>query len=478
MAIRLVVGCSRHRRRHGMIGTLRFAASSLPGSTSTLRGLRIPTTLRTNQSSCTMDESALKTTSPELAAPSSSTDFKRPLSGLFAINKPSGVTSMSLLESLKELFLSSKLFVENPEPHQLAKGKKSRKNKYWQKKNQAKAIKIGQGGTLDPLASGVLIIGLNSGTKKLSNFLDCSKSYRSTGILGCKTDSYDSDGKTVGLSSWKHVKPDDIRKACQSIQGEHWQIPPIYSALKMDGKPLYEYARNNIPLPRPIEARRCEVVKIEMVEWKEAGEHSYKWPTEMISEEESKIFQRAETLVKQTGVVKSESAQPPKAPAPEPDKSIGPTKREPSPEKEENPPKKIKLQDQHDGPEDPQLPTSNPSEAQETTNTVSMDDNGKSPVFTLEMTVSSGTYVRTIVHDIGQAISSAATVVSLIRTRQGDFCLDTKTNETTDSKRLPCMEWSVFEKAIQSRTNDSEDPCDGAGLREWERDLLKHIQVS
>jgi tRNA pseudouridine55 synthase len=178
-----------------------------------------------------MDESALKTTSPELAAPSSSTDFKRPLSGLFAINKPSGVTSMSLLESLKELFLSSKLFVENPEPHQLAKGKKSRKNKYWQKKNQAKAIKIGQGGTLDPLASGVLIIGLNSGTKKLSNFLDCSKSYRSTGILGCKTDSYDSDGKTVGLSSWKHVKPDDIRKACQSIQGEHWQIPPMCVSL-------------------------------------------------------------------------------------------------------------------------------------------------------------------------------------------------------------------------------------------------------
>ncbi|PLW45752.1 hypothetical protein PCANC_08045 [Puccinia coronata f. sp. avenae] len=412
MAIRLVVGCSRHRRRHGMIGTLRFAASSLPGSTSTLRGLRIPTTLRTNHLPA-------RWTNPhkdDEPGAGGTVLFDRTSNGLFLgslrsttewrhVDVPTGIT--------KGTFLVLQA-------------------------NQAKAIKIGQGGTLDPLASGVLIIGLNSGTKKLSNFLDCSKSYRSTGILGCKTDSYDSDGKTLANRS-----KENIGKSHQS--------------LKMDGKPLYEYARNNIPLPRPIEARRCEVVKIEMVEWKEAGEHSYKWPTEMISEEESKIFQRAETLVKQTGVVKSE---------------------EPSPEKEENPPKKIKLQDQHDGPEDPQLPTSNPSEAQETTNTVSMDDNGKSPVFTLEMTVSSGTYVRTIVHDIGQAISSAATVVSLIRTRQGDFCLDTKTNETTDSKRLPCMEWSVFEKAIQSRTNDSEDPCDGAGLREWSETSLKHIQVS
>jgi len=186
--------------------------------------------LQTRHFASTMDESTDKT-SAQTAAASSSTDFKRPLSGLFAINKPSGVTSMSLLESLKELFLSSKLFVENPEPYSLEKGKKSRKNKYWQKKNQAKALKIGQGGTLDPLASGVLIIGLNSATKKLSNFLDCSKAYRTTGILGCKTDSYDSDGKTVGLSSWKHVKPEDIRKACQSIEGEHWQIPPMCVSL-------------------------------------------------------------------------------------------------------------------------------------------------------------------------------------------------------------------------------------------------------
>jgi tRNA pseudouridine55 synthase len=166
-------------------------------------------------------------------APSSSSiaDFhNRQLSGLFAINKPSGTVSMTLLESLKELFLSSKLFVDNPEPFQIEKttgAKKSRKNKYWQKKNQAKAIKIGQGGTLDPLASGVLIIGLNSATKKLSNFLDCSKAYRTTGILGCKTDSYDSDGKMVGLAGWKHVKPEDIRRECGLIKGEHWQIPPM-----------------------------------------------------------------------------------------------------------------------------------------------------------------------------------------------------------------------------------------------------------
>jgi len=465
-----VLRCSR-RTLHLQAELIRitFAASIFhrPGRLSSLQ---------TRHFASTMDESTDKT-SAQTAAASSSTDFKRPLSGLFAINKPSGVTSMSLLESLKELFLSSKLFVENPEPYSLEKGKKSRKNKYWQKKNQAKALKIGQGGTLDPLASGVLIIGLNSATKKLSNFLDCSKAYRTTGILGCKTDSYDSDGKTVGLSSWKHVKPEDIRKACQSIEGEHWQIPPIYSALKMDGKPLYEYARNNLPLPRPIEARRCEVLKIEMVDWQEGGHHSYRWPTKMISEEESRIFQRAENMIKETGVVKSEPAQTQKVSSDD-EKLEGTTKREASLEKEEVPPKKIKLEDRSGVPNVAQSSSDNPPSGQEATEVVNMDDNGKSPAFTLEMTVSSGTYVRTIVHDIGQAVSSAATVVSLIRTRQGDFCLDTKTNNLDDSKSLPCMEWSVFQKAIESRTSGSDNACDQAGLRDWEQELLKHIQVS
>ncbi|KAI7955003.1 hypothetical protein MJO28_005403 [Puccinia striiformis f. sp. tritici] len=435
-----------------------------------------------------MDKSTKKTSS-EPAAPPSSNNFKCPLSGLFAINKPSGVTSMSLLEAMKELFFTSKLFVENPEPYEIqtgtnenGKGKKSRKNKYWQKKNQAKAIKVGQGGTLDPLASGVLIIGLNSATKKLSNCLDCSKSYRTIGILGCKTDSYDSDGKVVGLSSWKHVKPEEIRKECQSIKGEHWQIPPIYSALKMDGKPLYEYARNNIPLPRPIEARRCQLLEIEMVDWKESGEHSYKWPTEMISEEESKIFQLAENLVKQTGIIKSESTKLKNNQTENgPEKFNESTKREPSLEQEENNPKKVKLVDGSSGNSEAQSSIKNQPVAPESKDVVTMDDNGKSPVFTLEMTVSSGTYVRTIVHDIGQAVSSAATVVSLIRTRQGDFSLDTESdtsNRTGGSKTLPCIDWSVFEKAIQSRSNGSDYPPNEAGLRKWEQELLKHIQVS
>ncbi|WAQ85248.1 hypothetical protein PtA15_5A822 [Puccinia triticina] len=485
-----------------------------PRSTS-YNSLEISQDSRRNYHSVKMDES-VKKASPEAAKASSPlADFKRPLSGLFAINKPSGLISMTLLESLKELFQSSKLFVENPEPFQLQQTgpvKKSRKNKYWQKKNQAKAIKIGQGGTLDPLASGVLIIGLNSATKKLSNFLDCSKVYRTTGILGCKTDSYDSDGKTIGLSSWKHVKPEDIHKECALIKGEHWQIPPIYSALKMDGKPLYEYARNNIPLPRPIEARRCEVFDIKMVDWKEGGEHPYQWPTKMMSEEESQIFQRAESLIKETGVVKSDKLAKSKEIQKGSEAFNEPTKREASLDQqeqsdskkikleEENNSKKIKPDDANDSetikpeqgndsktmkPEDGSSGAKNAqnsSAGQESTNSVNLEEKEKSPAFTLEMTVSSGTYVRSIVHDIGQAVSSAATVVSLIRTRQGDFCLDPQASRSVatpagDPKSFPCIEWSVFENAIQSRSNGSDEPVDESGLREWERELLKHIQV-
>jgi tRNA pseudouridine55 synthase len=210
-----------------------------------------------------------------------------------------------------------------------------------------------------------------------------------------------------------------------------------YSALKMDGKPLYEYARNNIPLPRAIEARRCEVSEIAMVEWKEAGEHPYKWPTKMMSEEDSKIFQRAEHLVQQTGVVKGSNSSslvvPPKQEAQEGTSTTlnQSSKRElPLEQEEEKESKKIRLEEQNEpkrveseqpndptktkleegndprvvkpedgsrGAKDAQSSTNDHPTNQENSDGITMEDNGKAPVFTLEMTVSSGTYVRTIV---------------------------------------------------------------------------------
>ncbi|MBW0504430.1 hypothetical protein O181_044145 [Austropuccinia psidii MF-1] len=390
-------------------------------------------------------------------------DYKVPLSGLFAINKPSGVISMSLLESLKSLFLTSKLFVKDTNEF-----KNIIKNRNFKRKKQHQILKIGQGGTLDPLASGVLVIGLNSATKKLSQFLHCTKTYKTVGLLGCQTDSYDSQGKVVRLANWRHVTDHQIQKSCQSIKGKNRQIPPIYSALKMDGKPLYEYARENIPLPRPIEARDCEILDIKMTDWQEGGTqpqaHSYKWPSEMCTDQEIEILEKTSKLIN--------SNKAPISPATD---TTSATKRPAEDSEEEVNSKKIKITPtdhnlealSHD-----LLTTKQPQDIQ-----VSMDDNGLSPAFTIEMTVSSGTYVRTIVHDIGKAVSSAATVVSLIRTRQGDFALNPNEGVEPYIGKQPCIEWQVFEKAIKNQEEGREEsPSEVDGLKEWERQLLQNIK--
>lgn len=415
-------------------------------------------------------------------APSPSMRYDFPLSGLFAINKPSGVTSMSLLESLKQLFLTSKLFVKHPQSGHFRtdQEKKSKKGRPWNSKNH-KLIKVGQGGTLDPLASGVLVIGLNSATTQLSKFLDCSKAYRTTGLLGCKTDSYDSHGKVVELLAWKHVRPEDIQAQCQLIKGEHWQTPPIYSALKMDGKPLYEYARQNIPLPRPIEARRCEVFDIQMVDWKEGGQHSFKWPTEMRSQEDCEMLQKTEELIKQIGVVKPDDTNP-SAESNSGDARLDTNQSSKRPAFSQNEGQGSKKSKLNDGAADNQPSTELSPSITRThePEPVTLSDNGKSPAFTLQMTVSSGTYVRSIVHDIGQAVSSAATVVSLTRTRQGDFFLDEDTGHSeagNATKKFACIDWSTFEKAIQSLKDGVAEPRNERGLRPWEQELLNHIHA-
>ncbi|KAH9811579.1 pseudouridine synthase [Melampsora americana] len=407
--------------------------------------------------------------------------FETPLSGLFAINKPSGMVSMTLLNSLQSLFCRSPLFNADYEAYSNDRGTSKFKNKRG-KGRRKPLVKMGQGGTLDPLASGVLVVGLNSATKKLSAFLDCTKSYQTIGLLGCETDSYDRMGKVVRLVGWEGVKPTDIEAQCKAMQGPGWQIPPIYSALKMDGKPLYEYARKNIPLPRPIEARRCEIPEIKMVKWQVGGSHAYKWPIEFITSEDQEMFDKLRAMIAEKGVAKPQLADPTNPVASPPPV---PAKRVHSPDLVDDESglmgtKKVKANDTSaQPPMDPPLDHALPDTPSEIFNNkpVSMDDNGLSPAFTLEMTVTSGTYVRTIVHDIGKAVSSAATVVSLTRTRQGEFALQADQELHPGTNGLGCIEWDVFERAIQAERDGAiEARSEEDGLLEWERELLKRIK--
>ncbi|KAF8238598.1 pseudouridylate synthase 4 [Tricholoma matsutake] len=278
-----------------------------------------------------------------------------PLSGLFGIYKPSGPTSMSVINDVKQLIANSRLFVD---AEKLAKNKG---NKQPKKRRMREAVKIGQGGTLDPLADGVLVVGVGKGTKRLSEFLDCTKEYHTTCLLGCETDTYDSEGARVCIAPWQHVTRERIESVLPQFSGEIQQTPPIFSALKMDGIPLYEYARKGIPLPRPIEARKVTVHSLELVEWK-GTDHRFCWPEKSFSDSEKKAMEKA-------------------------------------------------LQGANEG--------------VTVTDDIESTTPDQVPIaFVLKMKVSGGTYVRSIVHDLAHAVGSAGHVVTLTRSRQGRFVLN------------------------------------------------------
>ncbi|MBR4587450.1 MAG: tRNA pseudouridine(55) synthase TruB [Lachnospiraceae bacterium] len=114
-----------------------------------------------------------------------------------------------------------------------------------------KIKKIGHTGTLDPEAEGVLPVAIGAATKLCDMFSDRSKTYRAVIRLGISTDTEDMTGTvTAEDENWKGLTDDKIISAVDSFAGEYEQIPPMYSALKVDGHKLYEYARKGIEIER------------------------------------------------------------------------------------------------------------------------------------------------------------------------------------------------------------------------------------
>lgn len=123
--------------------------------------------------------------------------------------------------------------------------------------------KIGHTGTLDPDASGVLPICLGKGTKLCSLLTDEDKTYETVLLLGKTTDTQDMSGKLLSECT-VNVTEDEVREAVFSFQGDYDQIPPMYSAIKVQGKKLYELARKGQEVER--EARRVKICGIEILE--------------------------------------------------------------------------------------------------------------------------------------------------------------------------------------------------------------------
>ena len=103
--------------------------------------------------------------------------------------------------------------------------------------------KVGHAGTLDPLATGVLVVLLGNATKKSKELSSCDKDYYGTLQFGLKTDSQDISGKVLETKSWEHVNEQLLKEAFEKFRGELEQLPPMVSALKHQGIRLYQLAR-------------------------------------------------------------------------------------------------------------------------------------------------------------------------------------------------------------------------------------------
>jgi tRNA pseudouridine55 synthase len=124
------------------------------------------------------------------------------------------------------------------------------------------AKKVGHLGTLDPFASGLLLLGINEGTKISDIFLRASKSYHGVVTLGVATDSQDSTGVVVKTRPVPPLADHDLRVLEQRFSGELQQTPPMFSALKRDGVRLYKLARQGKEVPR--QPRTIQIDSIEL----------------------------------------------------------------------------------------------------------------------------------------------------------------------------------------------------------------------
>lgn len=173
----------------------------------------------------------------------------------------------------------------------------------------------------------------------------------------------------------------------------------------MDGKPLYEYARSGTPLPRKIEKRPVIIHSLEIEKWL-GSDHDFRYPEQVLSEEQKQALEKTLRSVQEDARVVDEPEEP-------------------------------------------------------------VEDGRRPTAFVLRMKVSGGTYVRSVVHDLGHAIGSAAHVVTLTRSRQGRFTL-----EPAEAEDMGCVPWDVFRAAAED-----VGPTDDDGHTAWEQEVLDKFQV-
>ncbi len=132
-----------------------------------------------------------------------------------------------------------------------------------------KKIKVGHSGTLDPMATGLLLLGTGKCTRDLASLQELGKWYEGTITLGATTPTYDAESEPDELFPFQHITREDLDVALSQFQGELMQIPPIFSAIKVGGQPLYKKARKGEvfePEARKITLYSLEILRFELPE--------------------------------------------------------------------------------------------------------------------------------------------------------------------------------------------------------------------
>jgi tRNA pseudouridine55 synthase len=149
---------------------------------------------------------------------------------MFLVDKPEGLTSSRVVERIKKKF----------------------------------NVKAGHTGTLDPLATGLLIVLTGKFTKNASTFLKLDKAYEVKVVLGIKTDTFDSEG-TVLRRNDTEVSSEELEKVLKEFSGDIWQVPPPFSAKKMAGQKAYQLARKGISVAIP--PKKVSIYSLELKEF-------------------------------------------------------------------------------------------------------------------------------------------------------------------------------------------------------------------
>ena len=134
-------------------------------------------------------------------------------------------------------------------------------------RNTLRIKKIGHAGTLDPLATGLLIMCTGKFTKRINEYMAQEKEYTGSFTLGATTPTYDLESEPVNIRDFSLITKEEILNATKQFIGEIMQVPPAHSAIKIDGKRVYELARQGKEVkiePRKIVIKEFEITKIEM----------------------------------------------------------------------------------------------------------------------------------------------------------------------------------------------------------------------